>query len=334
MKKYPIILLLAGLLSILSCQFFVSATNINDHIDPNVRAEIAQIDKKLFDAFYAKDVKSVKQLMSKGLLDSAGSNIDTIVAKVGSTIRTKSFTVVDEFYTTNAAVGGGVTLMANKGNVNDYTIQYKALNSKMYAVLLKSEGMPINLAILAIYGKYDDGWKVNILSANNYDVLDKTAPEYYALALEKYRKGDTIDACSNIIIASQIANPGGEHFSYNDENDMKNFYNSTIAEANSTYHFPITVRQVKTQPQIFAVTPQFIGETAHRGIFPIVKYKSSIDLKDTVALKAENLALQKVIGTIFKGITEDKKYIVYHAFNQVPDGKTMGNRYGFIQQLP
>jgi hypothetical protein len=193
----------------------------------------------------------------------------------------------------------------------------------------------VNIAVLAIYGKYSDGWKINILSANNYDILGKTAPEYYAIALGSYHKGDTIDAADNITMAAQVVRPGGKNFAYDDEEDMKSFYTSMVAEANANYHFPIVVKQIKTQPKIFAVNPQLIDSGEYKGAFyPIVKYKSAISFRDTTALRVENVALQKIIGTIFKGITKNKKIIIYRAFNELSDGKTPVKYYGFVQRLP
>lgn len=112
-----------------------------------------------------------------------------------------------------------------------------------------------------------------------------------------------------------------------------------MKETNSQYHFPIIVQQIKTKPQIFAINPQLITENSHQGIFPFIKYKSDIPLKDTVALKLENDELQKIVGTIFKGVDQGKDYILYRVFSQLPvfnssyDSNKPVEHYGFIQKL-
>jgi len=332
MKKRLILLLLGFALCSPACMFIETKTTQNDNIDADIRAEIAPLNKKVFNCLMTNNVAGLKKLMSKILIDSSGKNIDTIVHMTAE-YKAKSYKILDEFYTKNAFPGRPVTIVRNKGDLNNYTIKYGALNREMYASIMVSEGLPINFAVLAVYGKYDDVWKLNIISVNDYTILGKTAPEYYADALQDGRKNDTIDAAMKILTASVIGHPGGKHFKYQDDDDMQVFYTGTIANANATYHFPITLTQIKTRPQILGVTPKVITEKPEPGVFPIIKYKSAINIADTVALKAENLEIQKMIGTVFKSITDNNNYIFYDALNLLPDGKASPRYYVFVQKL-
>lgn len=113
---------------------------------------------------------------------------------------------------------------------------------------------------------------------------------------------------------------------------MRIFFSTVLDDANNKFKFPVTVSQLKTTPQIFAVSPQYTGDKANDGIVPLIKYKSNIKLTDTVALKAENKDLQSVIGIVFKGIDQNNKTIFYQAFN-LDDGKPNNKHYGFIQKI-
>ena len=68
------------------------------------------------------------------------------------------------------------------------------------------------------------------------------------------------------------------------------------------------------------------------GFFPMVHYTTSINLKDTTALKIENEKVKNEIGQIFTGIDKDKKFVFYQAFNELPDGKKLVEHYGFIDK--
>ena len=335
MRKHVSIIFLLSACVILSqgCHVGTSGTWKNDRIDENVKDKIDVLNKKLFKSIATKDIVGIKQLMSPILIEKSGKKIDTLINNIDVPSDNPDYRLLDEYYTKNTATNISNTLFSNKGNDNDYTIQYEALNEEMYVSILTSEKLPANFMILAIYGKYENEWKLNILQVGDYTLLDKTAPDYYNAALKEYNKGYIIDAADLIIIASEIANPANDYFKYKNEGEMKDFYSKVLKEANTQYKFPIIVNQVKSNPQIFAINPQFIGNGDHKGIFPIVKYKSSIELKDTVALKVENDAMQKVIGSIFRGIDQDKSNIIYQAFNQIPDGKTIIKHYGFIQNL-
>jgi hypothetical protein len=113
-------------------------------------------------------------------------------------------------------------------------------------------------------------------------MLNKTAPDYYQSSLEQYKNGNIVDASDMITTSSILANPAGNYMKYKNNDEMKTLYSKILKEANTTYHFPITVGQVKTHPQIFGESPQFIGEITHQGIYPVIRYKSSVPLADTV----------------------------------------------------
>lgn len=335
MKKHlaPLLLALFACAIFQSCHIGGNGTWVNDHIDENVRTEIHALNKKLFQAFMAKDVAAGKLLMSDALLAQTGNKFDTIINAVGESFKASDYEVIDEYYTKNTTTNINNAVFSNKGNTNDYTVNYLALNKEMYVSLLAPKGLTVNCLILAIYGKYDDGWKVNIMHVGEYTILGKTAPDFYSDALKLYSKGSVIDAANTMFMAAELRAPGDKYLTYKNEPQMQAFYNKMVDEANTKYTFPVNLAQVKTQPKVFAIAPQFLGEGPYRGVFPIVRYQSAINLNDTVALKAENNAIQKVIGGVFKGIDEDKAYVIYQAFNQMPDGKTLVKHFGFIQKL-
>ena len=314
-----------------SCHFGTSGTWANDRIDQSVRNQIDVLNKKLFESIASKDVAGTKQLMSPMLLEKSGKSIDTIVNTFGDNFKGATYEILDEYYTKNTNTKVTNTLFPTRKTSNDYIIQYLALNEEMYVSLLVSKDLPVNFAILAIYGKYNDGWKINILQLGQYSILGKTAPEYYSNALSQYNKGNLIDAADLIIMAGQIAHPDGTYFKYKNEDDMQAFYSKLLKEANTKYHFPLTLDNIKSKPLIFSINPQLIEKGVDKGIFPIVGYKSTIALSDTVALKAENKAIQQTIAEIFQGI-DTEGYVIYQAFNQIPDGKTLVKHYGFIQK--
>nr|WP_294942041.1 hypothetical protein [uncultured Mucilaginibacter sp.] len=335
MKKHIAFLLLAFLVipAINSCNFSANGTWVNDHIDGGIQTEIHPLNKKLFRAFMANDVAAAKKLMSPGLLAQTGTKMDTIMTAVAKSFNAADYEVVDEYYTKNSGTGVNNTLISNKGNSNDYTINYTALNKEMYVSLLSPKNLPVTCLILAIYGKYDDAWKINILQVGEYKILNKTAPDFYNDALKLYNKGSLIDAANLMFTASELKAPGDKLMSYKNDAVMKSFFEKVVSEANAAYKFPVTLTAVATKPSVFAITPQLLAAEPYKGIYPVIKYLSAINLADTIALKAENKEVQKNIGGVLKGIDQDKTYVIYQAFNQMPDGKTPMKHYGFLQKL-
>lgn len=321
------------ILATFGCHVGTSGTWKNGNIKPDIKARIDDLNKRLFKSIVTKDAAGVKQLMSKVLIENSGVKIDTIINEVGNAMSTSDYDILDEYYTKNTTTNIPNTVLSANADNKDYTINYQALNEEMYTSVLVSKNAPVSFMILAIYGKYDNEWKLNILQIGEYKLLGKTAPDFYDEAQKLYNKGALVDAVDMIVMAAEIANPGGQQLKFKINDEMKDFYAKALKEANDTYKLPMTISGIKTTPQIFAVNPQLIDEDKRKGIYPVVKYKSIINLKDTSALKKENDALQKVIGHIFKGIDLDNKIILYQAVNQLPDGISMVKHYGFIQNI-
>jgi hypothetical protein len=333
MKKTLTFILILSITSLFSCRFGAWGSWKNDKIDPDLRAEMAVLNKKLIKAMAGNDAAAVKQLASTVLLQKAEAGLDSVVTQYQTLVKSEDYEIIDEYYTKNVTANNKNTLVTSNKAENDYTVNYLALNAEMYVSVLKVKLPTYSVLVLAVYGKYNNGWKLNILNLGNYELLGKTAPEYYSEAFTHYQQKDIIDAIDMISIAGEIAHPGGKFFKYKEEDVMKNFYTRILKEANNQYKLPLAVTQLKTTPHLFSVSPQFINDPANAGVFPLIKYKTNIKLTDTIALKVENEALQKVIGTIFKGIDKNNKHIFYLAFNEIPAGPALAKRYGFKQDL-
>jgi len=245
------------------------------------------------------------------------------------------FKTLDEFYTKNVNEDGISTMSGGIGDENDYVVSYKALNKETFVTIIIAQSMPSDVMIFAEYGKYKTGWQLNVLLFGQYKLLNKTASQYYDVAKQVYEKENRIDASLSMITASEIGQPAGDFLRYKNYDEMKTFYKKVINETNLKYHFPVTVPQIETLPQIFTVRPQIIVDGAFNAIVPVVEYKTSISLTDTIKLKSENSAMQKLIGNIFNsGFTANKKTILYRAYSEIPDStNNFVEHYGFVQHL-
>lgn len=328
-------LLLSVFLGI-GCNIGTSGTSKDESINKDIRNQISTLDNKLFEAIRTKNIPGVKNLLSPGLISTAGSSIDTLINKVGGALSPAGYSIINEFYVRNTAVDIPNTVFSGLGsNRNDYAVSYKALNIEMYVSVIKSKTNPTSALVLAIYGRYGNDWKINILRIGEYSLLGKTAPDYYEDAVKLYNSGDILDAVNKMFLANQLGEPGGDQMRYQNTDKMKDFYSKMLKTVNATYKFPLTVTEVKTHPQIFYIYPQYIGEPGHEGVYPALRYLSTIKLDDTIALKAENQELQKSIGKVFKGINQNNDVILYQAYNEIPNNTNIRtiHHYGFVQKL-
>ncbi|WPU94891.1 hypothetical protein SNE25_05075 [Mucilaginibacter sabulilitoris] len=170
--------------------------------------------------------------------------------------------------------------------------------------------------ITAIYCKYNYGWKLGALTVNRYTINGKTGPELLKQAKEFYDKGYLIDAL-NTTESALYCNSPSDVWKYDHLNGIRDLYDELSKVVSEQYRFPISIKQVATHPRIIRI----FNQTTPDGDFPMIYYLSSIKLKDTTAIRQENNNIRRAINQTLPGIDQDKKYVLYSAFNELPTGK-------------
>lgn len=317
-------LLFVGLTILIGCSD--GSGNWNDHIDSKNRQKIKTLNSKIIDALAENNPAKLREVFSDDLEKKSGAEINSFVAMVHEKFKPKDYTILDEYLESNSAIGTTGVAMKGVSGENDYKISYPILTKETYISLIINNGPAKSELVTCIYGKYDGEWKLTVLKVGDFSYFGKTAIDFYKQAQVNYEKGNLIDATNDIVMIQRTATPADDMFHYQNAETMAAFANKVFAEANTKFVLPKKVEGIKTNPQILNVSPVAMAE----GIYPTVGYLSTINLKDTVALKKENDELQKVIGNILPGIDKGKKYVFFKAYNEIPNSKTNVASYGFI----
>ena len=326
-KLTRILVLSAAILS--SCNFNTTGIWKNETIQENKRSRIRTLNNMLFEALFTNNVEKLKALMSDTLRRNFGEESMRSLAQLNASYKPETYTMLDEYYVSNASAGVKNVLKASSGNDNDYEVNYLALNKEMYVSLLLAPDHGNDLLITVIYGKYADDWKINLLRFGEYRVGGKTTPEYYNLAKAAHNKGHLINAVNYMFLSDQLSRPAEDLFQFKKDKEMGDFYAQLMKEADANYHFPVTLETIKTRPKLLKVRPQITKE----GVFPSVYYLSDISTSDIVALKEENDLVKKEVNKLFSGIDLDKPYVFYWVLNGMPEGNKVVEQYGFIDTL-
>jgi len=272
-------------------------------IPQDKRNDFHDLNKQLFKAILSGHEKEVDLMLSAELLAS-NYNAD----KIAYWLKSAKYNMLHEYYIVHKH-NSGQYFKADKG----YHLNYISVAREMYIAFFLPEGGDDQYMISVAYSKYDYGWRVTSVDLEQYTINGKTALQLYQQAKADYEKGYYIDAVNTMELATKCIKPS-PYWQYSNESAMSNFYVKAIETTNNRYHFPMVVNTMPTAPQIIRIINQNIPE----GTYPAVYYQSNINLKDTTALKKENIVLSKAIERFIPGITKNKKYILYSAFNELP----------------
>lgn len=311
------------------CGAGVSETYINDNIDAELKQEISGLNDIMFTAVRENNPALLDPLTSELLKEANGDQLPLILREANMRITSETYQVRDEFYVTNSVIGNTNTVFPGEVTDSEYSITYVAQNSDMYVSVLETPGNGHESLILCVYGKYGDDWKLNILNFGQLRFDGLTAKDFFDQSKALREKGHLIDALNYVTMGSQILYPSAHYWKYSYEDEMKAFYDDLMVEILANYQFPVALAEVESTPQIINIIPR----TTDSGILPMVEYITTVNMGDSVALRAENDQVHAVIGATFKGIDKDKSHLFYRAYDQMPDGSSAPQTYGFIQEV-
>jgi len=276
-----------------------------------------QLNAELLKQLKVNNEKDLENIMSRDFIDTRGKNRQ--IELVSNRVKATDYTLLDEYYVVNRYISGDTISSGIKGPTG-YSLTYQGATHEMYFGFFvpKNKSIANQDMITAVYCKYDYGWKLSQLDVSRYKVNGKTAPELHDQARQCYNKGFLIDALNISSSAIDCSRPS-DLWKYNSEEDMSSFYNKVLKEAYGLYRFPLAIKQVSSHPYIIRI----FNQTTPEGVFPMIYYISSIKVQDTTAIKLENENIKKVINQTLPGIDQDKKYVLYSAFNKLPSGVTV-----------
>jgi len=315
---------------ILGCKSNTSKTYIDDNIPENTKSEISILNSKLYEALKDGNKQKVKELLSTGLQKESRVGIDSVI-EIGHRyiMEADSYSIAKEFYIINSTENVSNTIFSGLSGDYDYIFHYLALNKEMYITMIVPKTEPDQMLITCIYGKYPEGWKINIINFGLYQINKMNAIDLYKEAQKKYKKGYLIDAANTMFLLQSCLYPATNYMQYQLDGKINDFYKSIQTEIKQKYVLPNELNTIQSKPKIFNIYPQRVVE----GHFPMIEYVTQISLKDTLNLRKENDEIHKLIGKIYPGIDKDKKLLFYKAWSEMPNGITKVDTYGFVKHL-
>ena len=212
--------------------------------------------------------------------------------------------------------------IVNKGGNNDDDIlkaidnpevNYQPLAKEMYLAFFIPKQKQNKIMLTLVYANYDIGWKVNEIAIGHYTQQGKTATQLFEIAKKDYAQGYLVNAINNIALAGNCLS-GSNYLKAANREEIGQFTEMILKEANSKFTYPLKISSVKTNPAIISIS----SDAKEDKFVQYIYYLTRLKLTDTAAVRKENEQVQKQLPKIFPGIDKGKKTIFYSAMNQKP----------------
>jgi hypothetical protein len=303
----------------------------NKNIPRDVENTMIQTDKKIIDAIKTDRIDEVKRMCNKELISTLGeSKLDSLLILMKKHLSNCDLEYKDQFYVENTAENSSNIIFSGFSSDYDYSITYQPTDKKVFISLIVPKDLLNKFLLTLIYGSDMEGLKLNVIKLGQFSAYNKTAIDYYKQAKDDFDNGNLIDAGCDLFFGRKCLRPAAQFMQYLKEKDFIELEKKVLSRINSSYTFPLVIEQITTQPKILNVVPKY----ENSGWYLMITYFSRVPIQDSVNLKMENQKIQKIIGTVFKGIDKNKSYIYYIAMNEMPDGSDKKiDQFGFLQKL-
>lgn len=316
------------LLLISSCTDRKQGVFQNDEIDPKAFAEIATVNEELIDALKANDLQNLKKLMSTDLAEASSESLSAFTKQTSSSIKQASHNLLEAYHIIDPPVDKPLILQSSDTGSLGFHITFKPFMPESMVVLLIATNDQNKHLITAFYAKFDNTWLLTTLQFGRYTIGNKTAPALFLEANELKQNNKIIPAINRMTLAYACAQPAGDLLVYNTQHQM-DALNQVLTEiAQEKYPLPMKVDELPTKPEIFKLSPQLVEDE----ICTMVRYMTSININDTVALEAENGLMHQQLLNNIPELAHGSSYVFYRAFNQVPNEEITTPYYGFVRE--
>jgi hypothetical protein len=262
----------------------------------------------------------MNRVFSKEMIeDNNARQIEQISAQLKDT----PYKLLDEFYLVHKYKDTD-SVHSVGSDINRYGLEYPYFTTEMYCAYFVPEKSDNQYMISLVYGKFNYGWKIVKMGLAPYTVNGKTAPQLFALAKAQYEKKEIQAALNNVELAETCFEPG-LYWKYTDEFEAGRFNIKVRQEVIAKYRFPLVLKEVATGPMLLRV---YIDQN-DEGSYPMIYYMTHFPLKDTSAVKKENIEVRKAVAKLFPGLGENNNFILYSAFNVRPDGYNTVGHFDF-----
>jgi hypothetical protein len=313
---------------IISCQETQVGTYRNENIDPEVLEEVRALDAQVVEALRDNDSEGLKRLMSDDLKASVSEDLSGFMERAQRSIESKQYITVDQYHRVGTA-NETVALISGTDKDDDYIIQYQSITNESFVSVIAPKREGDTYLLTTFYGRFEDDWKLNIIQFERYTLGGLSSIQLFREAQAELEKGYVVNAFNRMLLGQTCSQPAGEFWQFRIQAEMDAFNDSLTQLAQGSYPMPMVVDTIPTKPIIFQITPQRVD----LDICTMIKYVSGINIKDTLALAAENKMLHELARKKFNGIDADVPFIFYRAFNEMPKEGISTPYFGFVRPV-
>lgn len=318
--RYPW-LALAGVLWLCSCRPNVSL--VDREIDAGIRASMDTLNSQVLDGVGKHNPALIQKVSSDSLWTKDGQAINDQVRHNTKSFDPTHFKVRNQFYLYHTGSDSVTTVRRFKGSEHDYIVTLQPQSAETAVTFGYYNAIPETFALTTAYGRHDGEWKLDVFQLGLLKIMNGDAIDWYHKAQQDFDQGYLADAGNDLLLCEELLRPAGNYIRYVKEKEINDLDLKLTSVITHRYPLPLTDSLVRTRPRIFKISLHRTDE----GYFPFILYNTHLDLTDSAALSKECNAVCAHLGDLFKGLDQDKRFLFFRAYRDLPGDDTADGVY-------
>ncbi len=288
-------------------------TRIDGGVSPEVAAEIAGIERAIFDGMEASDSSALRSRLAPSVLAQieSGPGFDQLFQSLRQRLTGSSTSPFHLVHIADAPPGGDPITVA-LSEPQPMQLEFPPPAAEVYVSLLHfTKGLRTQMLGL-IYGRIDGEWQLYTMNLGAYSVSHRNAMEWYREATGFASQGRTLPALMRLNVAWDLMRPL-PFLRYDGEGQVRALRDELAGTLEASHSFPIVFDDVSGSPQVLRFEPAFLGEFPTLGVAYVTGGKL-----DQAAVDAEVPALAQKIEAMFEGVCHGSRKMVFTAFGELP----------------
>ncbi|MFA6599517.1 MAG: hypothetical protein WC352_03165 [Candidatus Omnitrophota bacterium] len=286
----------------------------NEQIDPKAREAVHRLNEAVIDSFRKNDPSAMMTLLADSVKKQPGitEKLGLVYGRLSPLFQNQTAVTENEYEIIRNNTKPPYPRVSS-GTPEPFLIATEGAEKHSYMSFLTLPDGVQDFQFSLVYVREGDVWKLLVFHGGIVRVAGKSAVQWYKEAQGLFEKGSLISAALRLQIIQTCLRPA-PFLEYEAEKEMVAFERTLQTGVLDRYKFPMTLKNLKSQPVVFSFEP----EVTEKSVIPVILYVSTLPLAQKKALQKEIDDMAKEIKTEFKGLTDGVDQLYFRVFSEFP----------------
>jgi hypothetical protein len=301
----------------------------NNDIDLSIQNEIELKTSKLLENIHENNCFGFVENSSESFQLSLGDNYCADVEWIHEITKNGNLKLLKTIYTKKSPDLSVLKFSSQLESYENFDFAFNQAKRESHISFYEADLGVKSYLITLIYSKIEGEWQLDVFNFGEFSLYKQTAIYYYKKSKKLFKNGLLIEALIQFELCQKLLKPSGNHLQYKIQDEIDEF-RIMLKSKLEKVEFPLAISEVSTSPKIYSL---FLTST-DEGYLPTFLYTTSIDLEDSVLLKAENELLHNVLKKNYPSIFNVRyKQVLYRTSNEILEENTHRKSFGFVIDL-